>query len=70
MTLWLNRAGGDHEREARCLADNRIYLGWGLNYDLRIVSSKLALSELLRKAHPDRETAASAGARGQMGLRA
>jgi restriction system protein len=54
MALWLVRAGRQGEHEQKFLENDRIWLTWwGLNHDMRSLSSLKEIQGLLREREPD-----------------
>lgn len=54
MAVWLVRAGGHGEFQAKFLAENRVYVTWDrLNVNLKQLKDREALLESMRSTYPD-----------------
>lgn len=59
MSVWLVRAGGSGEYEAKFLSEGRIYVTWdGLDADLAKLSDRAQLQQLLAQTYPDTKSGA------------
>lgn len=67
MSVWMNRAGRRGEWEQSFLKDERIYLQWiELDQDLRPITEKGVLRELLQRTYPTKPNGAIASFTGQI----